>query len=61
MTSQTRQFAAVRDTIKRLEAISEDDRSVKQVEKLKKNRALLLQIQRKQTAGDFTPVEVKHE
>jgi hypothetical protein len=61
MAAQTRQFAAAQATVKRLEAIPEEDRTAKQGEKLKKNRAVVLAIQRKQSAGDFTPLEVKHE
>lgn len=56
-TAQSRQFAAVQSRIKDLEAIPSDDRSVAQDEDLKKNRATLKAIQKKQRGGDFTPVK----
>jgi hypothetical protein len=54
---QRRQFAAVGARIAELQSISEQDRTEEQDEELKKMRGLRRKIQKKQAAGDFTPVE----
>lgn len=53
------QFAAARAEVDRLQAIPEDERSEAESAELKKARELVKAIQKKQRAGDFTPVEEK--
>lgn len=57
--AQKRQFGAVKSRIEDLERVSEDDRTPEQEAELKKMRGVLKAIQKKQRAGDFTPVEEK--
>lgn len=54
---QKRQFGAVKGRIEELEQIPDDDRTSEQERELKKMRELLKAIQKKQRAGDFTPVQ----
>lgn len=54
---QSRQFSATQEIVTRLEGISEEDRTLAEERELKKMRALIRQIQKKQSAGDFKPVE----
>lgn len=56
---QKAQFAAAREELSRLQAIPEDERSEAENAELKKTRELVKAIQKKQRAGDFTPVEEK--
>jgi hypothetical protein len=56
-SAQTRQFAAAKSRAEAIEAIPEDDRTPGQDAELKKMRALFRAIQKKQAAGDFTPIE----
>ena len=55
-SAQTNQFASASARKRELEAITEDERTEEQTAELKKMRALLRAIQKKQTKGDFTPV-----
>lgn len=54
---QTAQFAAANARLQKLEAVPRDERSEEQRMDLKKMRALINAIQKKQAANDFTPVE----
>jgi len=56
-SAQARQWAAAKGRTADLESIPEESRSPKQDEELKKMRALSRAIQKKQAAGDFTPVD----
>jgi hypothetical protein len=58
--AQTQQFAGAQARIKALDGIAEDERTDEEALDLKKNRALVTAIQKKQGRGDFTPV-VNHE
>lgn len=49
------QFAALREQVKRLEALAREERTEEQREDLKKKRAELAALQKKQAAGDFNP------
>ncbi len=55
--AQTTQFAALSDRKRDLEAVPEDERTDEQAEELKKTARQIKAIQKKQRAGDFTPVE----
>lgn len=55
--AQRRQFAATGVRIQQLEAIPDDDRTSAQDAELKKMREVRKEIQKKQAANDFTPVE----
>jgi len=54
---QSRQFSANQARRTELEAIPDDDRTFGEAAELKKVRATLRTIQKKQAAGDFTPLE----
>lgn len=54
--AQQTQFAALRNQISELERIPEEDRSEEHEEDLKKKRRTLKALQKKQAAGDFTPL-----
>jgi len=47
------QYAALRDQVTRLEAVAREGRTVEQREDLKKKRAELEALQKKQAAGEF--------
>lgn len=53
---QARQFSALAKRRDELEGIGEEDRSAEDEAELKKVRGTLRRIQKKQAAGDFTPV-----
>lgn len=55
--AQRQQFAAAQARKSELEAMHEDDRTPGEDAELKKMRALIRAIQKKQAASDFTPVE----
>lgn len=57
--NQSRQWRATKGRIEELESIPDDDRTPGQEIDLKKMRALIRAIQKKQAAGDFTPVYEK--
>jgi hypothetical protein len=54
--AQAAQFAALRSRISELESIPEEDRLPAEEADLKKTRGLLRGLQKKQAAGNFTPV-----
>lgn len=54
---QTAQFAAANSRLQKLEAVPRDERSEAQRAEIKKTRAVINAIQKKQAANDFTPVE----
>jgi hypothetical protein len=56
---QTTQFAALTAQLRKLEATPAEDRDDAEEAEIKKTRRLLNQIQKKQGAGDFTPVQEK--
>ena len=55
--AQITQFASASARKRELEAIEEDERTEQEAVELKKMRGLLRAIQKKQAAGDFTPVQ----
>jgi hypothetical protein len=58
---QSRQWSAAKARIADLEAVEEDERTPAQEAELKKMRALVRELQKKQAAGNFTPVEEKND
>lgn len=54
---QTAQYAAAAARLQKLVAVPEEDRTEAEAEEIKKTRRMLNAIQKKQVAGDFSPVQ----
>lgn len=57
--NQRTQFVAARARLQKLEAVPEQDQDAAHRAEIKKNRATISAIQKKQAAGDFSPVPEK--